>query len=243
MPTFYPWFIYGVTTLQVIVALLMVAHAYTAGHMADLGIVSKTTLCTGDECPAGFNGLVNTAANRTDEFNWYYIVCTHAWTGKWYSCWWSLWGLDETATVGKRSVAWTNVVCWCRAYGPTASYLLQAGAKYSMCMRESTEVLLSASRERGQQCVFGISDDSDVGYRCDDSAPGNAGERGYACCKTGIARYDCAWACLLVVDYNGNVQRAELCDSRDVLQKFEISKLDNTQCVIRVTHDSLSKEF
>eukprot|EP00041_Stephanoeca_diplocostata_P038401 m.1514452 g.1514452 ORF g.1514452 m.1514452 type:complete len:717 (+) comp25214_c0_seq100:212-2362(+) len=143
MPTFYPWFIYGVTTLQVIVALLMVAHAYTAGHMADLGIVSKTTLCTGDECPAGFNGLVNTAANRTDEFNW--------------------------------------------AYGPTASYLLQAGAKYSMCMRESTEVLLSASRERGQQCVFGISDDSDVGYRCDDSAPGNAGERGYACCKTGIA--------------------------------------------------------
>eukprot|EP00041_Stephanoeca_diplocostata_P038405 m.1514733 g.1514733 ORF g.1514733 m.1514733 type:complete len:452 (+) comp25214_c0_seq127:212-1567(+) len=199
MPTFYPWFIYGVTTLQVIVALLMVAHAYTAGHMADLGIVSKTTLCTGDECPAGFNGLVNTAANRTDEFNW--------------------------------------------AYGPTASYLLQAGAKYSMCMRESTEVLLSASRERGQQCVFGISDDSDVGYRCDDSAPGNAGERGYACCKTGIARYDCAWACLLVVDYNGNVQRAELCDSRDVLQKFEISKLDNTQCVIRVTHDSLSKEF
>jgi len=82
-------------------------------------------------------------------------------------------------------------------YGPNTEFLLKMGAKWSACMRFSSDAELEASQTRGlytannslaAQCIVGTSNDA-PGYPCtnvDANSVLEAGEmgRGVACCKS-----------------------------------------------------------
>jgi len=73
MPTFYPYFIYGITTLQLIIGLLMFAHAQTENRFAKVGlapeVIDVCNVNTPGACPDGFLGEPVTT-NRTIDQNW-----------------------------------------------------------------------------------------------------------------------------------------------------------------------------
>lgn len=94
-------------------------------------------------------------------------------------------------------------------YGPNTEFLLKMGAKWSACIRLSTDAELEASKTRGlytannsltAQCIVGTSQE-EPGYPCTNVdgnsvvAPGESG-RGVACCKSfsgtnfGMMTYD-----------------------------------------------------
>jgi hypothetical protein len=73
------------------------------------------------------------------------------------------------------------------SYGPDAAFLIEYGAKYSLCMRDDTELKLTASRVRAEECIVNAPITSTVGYRCDEATPGAVGQRGFACCRTAAA--------------------------------------------------------
>lgn len=77
MATFYPWFIYSLTSLQVFITIAMCVHAYTTESFADIGLSSVVVACDLNapanselECPKNFAETKTTVVNRTEEYNW-----------------------------------------------------------------------------------------------------------------------------------------------------------------------------
>eukprot|EP00050_Salpingoeca_kvevrii_P002881 m.207381 g.207381 ORF g.207381 m.207381 type:complete len:624 (+) comp10710_c0_seq1:4116-5987(+) len=68
LPTYTPYFIYAITTLQVLVCVGIMAHAYTTEQWAPFGFDS-TESCTTGSCPTSFNGTILTGATRIVEKN------------------------------------------------------------------------------------------------------------------------------------------------------------------------------
>lgn len=73
MPTFYPYFIHGITSLQVVVGLLMFAHAQTSGKFAELGLAPEVSencdVNAVNGCPDNFLGEPE-LINKTKDQNW-----------------------------------------------------------------------------------------------------------------------------------------------------------------------------
>lgn len=77
MSTFYPYFIYSITSAQFIIACLMCVHAFTIENFAAVGLASVVTECDlyasgGDpmECPLDFAETRTQQINKTSEYNW-----------------------------------------------------------------------------------------------------------------------------------------------------------------------------
>jgi membrane associated rhomboid family serine protease len=157
MPTYYPWFTYTITGIQLLIMLALLAYAYTTEDMAAFKLVAKSTGCekvASVNCPLDFNGNVDLKYEVVEEVNW--------------------------------------------TYGPNTEFLLKMGAKWSACMRFSTDAELEASQTRGlytannsltAQCIVGTSNEP-PGYPCtnvDANAVLDNGEPihgGTACCTS-----------------------------------------------------------
>lgn len=70
MPTYYPWFTYGMCQLQLVLLLCILAHAYTDGSFAQVGLASKFSTCASNECPDDFNGQIDVNFEVLEEVNW-----------------------------------------------------------------------------------------------------------------------------------------------------------------------------
>eukprot|EP00039_Didymoeca_costata_P023778 m.8231 g.8231 ORF g.8231 m.8231 type:complete len:695 (-) comp3858_c0_seq1:58-2142(-) len=68
MPTYYPWFTYGITNIQLIIMLCVLAHAFTSKSFASVGLVNKSQKCSSD-CPDNFIG-VDENFEVLEEVNW-----------------------------------------------------------------------------------------------------------------------------------------------------------------------------
>eukprot|EP00729_Bicosta_minor_P015436 gene15436-13360_t len=91
LPTFYPWFTYIMTTIQVLVFIGMMTHVYTAEKFAKFHLIPKEVPCAEHpgSCPFDFLGNEISNYTVTEEVNWafgpdsHYLLQVGA---KWSNC-------------------------------------------------------------------------------------------------------------------------------------------------------------
>ena len=72
LPGFTSWFMFVLTSVQIIVMVIMMSWTFKISHMAPMGISNYWTPCTGANCPAGFDGSFNTSASTVTQVNPFY---------------------------------------------------------------------------------------------------------------------------------------------------------------------------
>jgi membrane associated rhomboid family serine protease len=75
LPTYYPYFTYGITTIQTLIILGILTYAYTTGDMAKFGLIGKETSCSelaDVSCPQSFEGELDKNYMIREEVNWSY---------------------------------------------------------------------------------------------------------------------------------------------------------------------------
>jgi len=76
MPTYYPYFTYSITTIQVLLMLGTVAYAYTiqpTNEIAKFALIGKPAPCSENpdvSCPINFEGVTDTTFEVSAEVNW-----------------------------------------------------------------------------------------------------------------------------------------------------------------------------
>eukprot|EP00048_Salpingoeca_helianthica_P004004 m.72749 g.72749 ORF g.72749 m.72749 type:complete len:615 (+) comp13002_c0_seq1:3238-5082(+) len=66
LPTFTPYFIYLITFVQFALSVAFFAYAFSQNAFAPFGLGWATNVCTGFDCPDGFNGSTITVSRRVE---------------------------------------------------------------------------------------------------------------------------------------------------------------------------------
>ena len=72
MQEFYPWFTNMITTLQALIMLGILAHAYTTQNIATIDVPGSNqySVCDPSDCPSDFNGEIQSNFTFANDVNW-----------------------------------------------------------------------------------------------------------------------------------------------------------------------------
>jgi hypothetical protein len=131
----------------VLIFVGMMAHAKTKNEIAPFGLKTTYETCsntTSIPCPLDFDGFGAMWAQALS-----FLLCC-----------------STTRVEGARRKTERNYL-----YGPTTSYLVSIGAKFTLCMRADTDSNVILAKQRATECGLGTN-------TCDDPLMYS----GYSCC-------------------------------------------------------------